>query len=213
MSFEDAAPGPCPDEALMARIACGDHAAFRTFARRHVARSLAVAQRVIGNPSDAEEVVQDALLRVWQHAPSWRAGAARVTTWLYRIVVNLALDRARKQRRMIVSIEEAGDPADPAPSAQALVEGRQLERFVAAAIAGLPARQRAALTLCYFEAMDSAEAASVMGVSIAAMEALLVRGRRRLRQQLGDLVGDAARSGPPRMVSSTPVNLDLRLGG
>lgn len=179
------------DEALMARIAGGDQAAFRRFARRHVARSLAVAQRISGNSCDAEEIVQDALLRVWQRAAEWRCGDARVTTWLYRVVVNLAIDHIRKNRQRFVPIDEAGDPADPAPDAQMLAEGRQLQALMNAAIAALPTRQRVALTLCYFEALDCAEAARIMQISVSAMESLLVRGRRTLRARL-ERLGDGA---------------------
>jgi RNA polymerase sigma-70 factor (ECF subfamily) len=172
------------DAVLMARIIAGDQPAFHSFAQRHVARFLAVAQRIIGNRSDAEEIVQDALLRVWLHAPEWHQGAAQVTTWVYRIVVNLALDYMRKNRGHLLSLDDAGDPADPAPDAQLLAEGRQLEGFIARAIAELPARQRIALTLCYFEQMDCAEAAQIMQISVSAMESLLVRGRRTLRERL-----------------------------
>jgi RNA polymerase sigma-70 factor, ECF subfamily len=180
------------DEVLMARIAAGSQAAFHSFTRRHVARCLAVAQRIIGNPSDAEEAVQDALLRVWLHAPEYRADAARATTWVYRIVLNQALDKLRKNRGRLVSIDDAGDPADPAPNAQMQAEGRQLETFISRAIGDLPARQRTALALCYFEAMDCAGAAEIMQISVSAMESLLVRGRRTLRARMNRLTGDAA---------------------
>jgi RNA polymerase sigma-70 factor (ECF subfamily) len=204
------------DAALMARIVAGDQAAFHSFAQRHVASCLAVAQRIIGNQSDAEEVVQDALLRVWLHAPEWRQGAARVTSWVYRIVVNLALDHLRKNRRRLLSLDDAGDPADPAPDAQMLVEGRQLESFIGRAIAELPTRQRIALTLCYFEQMDCAEAAQVMRISVSAMESLLVRGRRTLRDRLRQPVGAAKRGTEPwawrpdwRRDTATPLGLPI----
>ncbi len=95
-----------------------------------------MAQRICGNACDAEEIVQDALLRVWQRAAEWRSGDAKVTTWLYRVVVNLAIDHIRKNRQRFVPIEEAGDPADPTPDAQMLAEGRQLEALMNEAIAG-----------------------------------------------------------------------------
>jgi RNA polymerase sigma-70 factor (ECF subfamily) len=189
---EAAPPVDDSDEGLMARIAAGDQAAFRMFARRHVSRSLAVAQRICGNAADAEEIVQDAMLRVWQRAAEWRFGDARVTTWLYRVVVNLAIDHIRRNRQRFVSMDEAGDPADPTPDAQMLAEGRQLEALMNEAIAKLPTRQRVALTLCYFEAMDCAEAARIMQISVSAMESLLVRGRRTLRAKL-DRLGEQNR--------------------
>ncbi|HEX3498559.1 MAG TPA: sigma-70 family RNA polymerase sigma factor [Stellaceae bacterium] len=184
------------DAALMARIVAGDQAAFHRFAQRHVARFLAVAQRIIGNESDAEEVVQDALLRVWLHAPEWQSGGSRVTSWVYRIVVNLALDCLRRHRGRLLSLDDAGDPADPAPDAEMLAESRQLESFIARAIAELPTRQRIALTLCCFEQMECAEAAQIMQISLSAMESLLVRGRRTLRERLQRL-GQADRWSAP----------------
>jgi RNA polymerase sigma-70 factor (ECF subfamily) len=181
------------DASLMAAIARGDQGALTAFAHRHAARCIAVAQRIVGNGADAEEIVQDALLRVWQRAGEWRRTDARVTTWLYRIVVNLAIDSARKNRRRFVPIEEAGDPADPAPTPQMIAEERQLGALMAAAIAALPERQRVALTLCCCDELDCAEAAAVMQISVSAMESLLVRGRRTLRWQLGALDPEAAR--------------------
>jgi RNA polymerase sigma-70 factor, ECF subfamily len=192
------------DQALLALIAAGDEIAFRCFARRHVAKSLAIAQRVTGNVSDAEEVVQDAMFRVWRHAADWRRNDARVTTWLYRIVVNLAIDCVRKRQGRSVPIEEAGDPADPTPSAETALEGRELAAFMAAAIDHLPIRQRTALMLCYGEGLECAAAAAVMKVSVSAMESLLVRARRQLRHQLDQSAGTendkgtAARSKPGR---------------
>src|SRR5215470_12747794 len=102
-----------PDDRLMARIGTGDRAAFGVLVRRHVDRSLALAQRVTGSRADAEEVVQEAFLRVWTGRERWRPSvpgtrSALFTTWLYRVVVNLCIDR--KRRRRFAALEEAGDP-------------------------------------------------------------------------------------------------------
>ena len=185
------------DAALMARIVAGDQAAFDGFAQRHVASCLVVAQRILGNHSDAEEVVQDALLRVWLHAPEWRQEAARVTTWLYRIVVNLALDHMRRNRRRLLPLDDAGDPADPAPDAQTMAESREVESFIARVIAELPTRQRIALTLCCVEQLECAEAAQIMRISVSALESLLVRGRRTLRGRLDRLAAAGQRAESP----------------
>jgi RNA polymerase sigma-70 factor (ECF subfamily) len=215
MSFADRAQGGRgseSDETLLRRTAAGDQPAFRELARRHAARALAVAQRIVGNAGDAEEVVQDALLRIWRHAPSWRPAEARVATWIYRIVVNLAIDRTRRRRPAFVSIDAAGDRADAAPDPHAVAEARELRRWMEAAIEALPERQRAALALCYFEEIDCAEAAAVMQISVGAMEALLVRARRTLRKRLdawragggapaeGDVLASLWSSGPARQV-------------
>jgi len=182
------------DATLMARIATGDRTAFRLFARRYGARCLATAQRVLRNQSDAEEVVQEALLRVWEHAAEWRGTTAQVTTWLYRIIVNLAIDRTRKHSPVFVPVEQGPVMIDPAPSAHLVLEGRELETHIASEIPELPQRQRQALSLCYFEGLSCAEAARAMNISVSAMEALLVRARRTLRDRLA-----ATEAGPQRL--------------
>lgn len=172
------------DTALMSRIAAGDRKAFQLFTRRHDAKCLAAARRVLGNTSDAEEIVQEALLRVWEHAGEWRGSNSQPTTWLYRIVLNLAIDRTRKRSPVFVPVENGPVMVDPTPSAYLVLEGRELETYIAKEIPELPARQRDALSLCYFEGLSCAEAAAVMKVSVSAMEALLVRARRTLRDRL-----------------------------
>lgn len=170
------------DETLMAEIASANRAAFAVLARRHLKSSLGLARRVVGNADDAEEIVQDCFLQVWRHAPDWRGGTARFTTWLYRIVVNRSISYGRKRR--FVPLDEAMEVRCPQPDACAEVEARQLSARIDAAIAALPERQRAALSLCYYQGLTCAEAAEVLHVSISAMESLLVRARRVLRAQL-----------------------------
>src|ERR1700751_3527140 len=99
------------DDALMRRAGSGDKAAFAVLVRRHLARATAVAQRIVANRSDAEEIVQETFLRCWQKAPEWlpandradpawgdAGGRAQIGTWLYRVLVNLCLDRRRRPR-------------------------------------------------------------------------------------------------------------------
>jgi RNA polymerase sigma-70 factor (ECF subfamily) len=170
------------DEALMARVAEGSAPSFQILAERHVRRALALAQRIVGNVSDGEELVQEALLRVWLHADRWQPERGRFATWFHRILTNLCLDRQR--RPTLPAIGDEAIPADPAPGPHARLEGRQIARAIAAAIEALPIRQRTALTLCYYQDMSCAEAAKVLSISVSAMEALLVRGRRSLRETL-----------------------------
>jgi RNA polymerase sigma-70 factor, ECF subfamily len=170
------------DEELMRRVAGGDEPAFRELARRYAARALSLARRVTGNDADAEEVVQEALLRVWVNAPRWRPLAA-FRTWFYRVVLNLCLGRRR--RAPFLPLEAAGDPADRSPGAEALVEQEQAAGRMAAAIAALPDRQRAAIVLTYHEGLSNAETAAVLETSVSGIEALLVRAKRSLREKLG----------------------------
>ena len=174
--------GP-PDHDLMARAAQGDERAFRTLAQRHAAGAHRVARRILGSEALAEEIVQDAFLRVWINAPRWRPEAA-FRTWLYRIVINLCLNTKRRPADLPLAV--AGDPADPAPDAGAALELRQRDEKLAAAVARLPARQRAAVVLTYQEGLSNAEAAVVLGTSVSGVETLLVRARRSLREALGE---------------------------
>lgn len=183
--------GQASDSALMGRIAAGDHKAFQIFARRHGAKCLGMARRMLTNPSDAEEIVQDALLRVWEHAAAWQGTNASASTWVNRIIINLSIDRMRKKSPAFVPVEDGSVMIDPAPSAHLVLEGRELEGRVAKEIPQLPARQCHALSLCYFEGLSCAEAAHAMRISVSAMEALLVRARRTLRERL--VASDAKR--------------------
>ncbi len=178
------------DEELMVRIASGDQGAFRLLSRRHLTRTLALARRITGNQADAEEIVQEALLRVWTNAPRWRPTAA-FRTWFYRVVFNLCLNR--KRRRPFAPLEDAGDPADPAPNAAAQLERRQGDQVVSAAIAALPERQRAAIVLTYHDGLSNAETAAVLDTSIGGVETLLVRAKRSLRASLGPQIAAISR--------------------
>jgi RNA polymerase sigma-70 factor (ECF subfamily) len=170
------------DDALLAASGAGDERAFRALVSRHLSRSLSLARRMTGNVAEAEDVAQEAFLRVWQKAPEWRVGEARFSTWLYRVVVNLCLDRRR--RKPMAPLEAAGDLLDPAPSAEAKLVENQRTRIVASALAALPDRQRAALVLSYYEGVSNVEAAEALGVSVSALESLLVRARKALRAEL-----------------------------
>jgi RNA polymerase sigma-70 factor (ECF subfamily) len=169
------------DEALMLRIARGDERAFRVLAPRYAVRATGLARRICGNSADAEEIVQEAFLRVWVNAPRWRPEAL-FRTWFYRIVFNLALNK--KRRAPFDPLEAAGDPADPAPRADDAMARREQDRLVASAIAELPARQRSAIALTYGDELSNAEAAAVLGTSVSAFETLKVRARRALRIKL-----------------------------
>jgi len=170
------------DEDLMARVAGGDERAFRLLAQRYVPRALGLARRVLGNEADAEEIVQEAMLRVWINAARWRPTAA-FRTWLYRVVLNLCLNR--KRRAPFAALADIVEPADPGPGPELALEMRETDRLLAAAIAALPARQSAAIVLTYQEAMSNAEAAAVLGTSVSGIETLLVRAKRALRKALG----------------------------
>src|SRR4051794_28665728 len=130
------------DHDLMARTAQGDGRAFRMLAQRHAGSALGLARRMLGSEALAEEIVQDALLRVWTNAPRWRPEAA-FRTWLYRVVVNLCLNA--KRRTPDLPLDAADHVADAAPGAEAQLETRERDQRLAAAVDTLPTRQRAAI--------------------------------------------------------------------
>lgn len=173
------------DEDLMARIAQGDERAFRLIARRYAARAVGLARRITRNEADADEIVQEALLRVWLNAPRWRP-VASFRTWFYRVVVNLCLNRRR--RAPMLALGAAGDPPDPAPDTLARMQRDEVDRRLTTAIAGLPERQRAAIVLTYHEGLGNAETAGVLETSVSGVEALLVRAKRTLRDKLGAIL-------------------------
>ncbi len=173
------------DEALMARVARGDRRAYQQLARRHLPAMLGLARRILGNAADAEDVAQEAMLRVWTHAPRWQPLAA-FRTWLTRVVVNLCLDR--KRRAPWVALEAAGEIQDPTPDAGVRAEADERERSLTAAIGELPARQRTAIMLTYSEGMSNAQVAELLDTTVSAVETLLVRGKQNLRRALGHLI-------------------------
>lgn len=175
--------GADSDDELLRAIAQGDRRSFQRLMERHVRAMLALATRVLRNPDDADEVVQEAFLKVWTMASEWRSDRdAKFSTWLYRVVLNASLDRLRRAR--FVPVEEAGEPVDPSPGGLDRVVAMQRQRLVSEAMAEMPARQREALSLYYFSDMTAPEAARVLDLSLTAMEALLVRGKRSLRSAL-----------------------------
>jgi RNA polymerase sigma-70 factor (ECF subfamily) len=198
------------DDDDMRRAGLGDRAAFSRLVARHLARATGVAGRITGNRSDAEEVVQEAFLRAWLKAPDWQAqaaqtnhpaedappshgaaegrGTASFATWFYRVLVNLCIDR--KRRPVTAPIEAAEDIADPAPNGFEAAAQAELRGKVGTAIEALPERQRAALVLCHFEGVSNIDAAAILEISIGALESLLVRARRTLKDALQELAPD-----------------------
>lgn len=173
------------DDELMRRAGRGDAAAFSHLVARHGRRAGGLAARFLGTRGEAEEIVQEAFTRLWIKSPDWTPGGAQVSTWLHRVVVNLCLDR--KRRPAPAPIEAAAEVPDPAPRSDEIVLAAERSRRVQDAVAALPERQRAALLLCHFEEMSNIDAAAVLEISIGALESLLVRARRTLRETLNDL--------------------------
>lgn len=171
----------------MARVAQGDTAAFNMLVRRHLPRAYAIARRTLTSNSEAEDAAQEAFTKIWVKARDYKAEKAKFTTWLHRIVVNASLDMARKKRPVAVEDGILKAYADTRDNAETMAADAEESNVVREAIAELPPQQRAAITLCYTEEYSNAEAASIMGVHIKALEGLLVRARKSLRAKLEGL--------------------------
>ncbi|SAL71443.1 RNA polymerase sigma factor [Caballeronia peredens] len=182
-----------PDTALIARVGNREPGAVREIVARKLPRIVALAARMLGDRDEADDVAQEAFMRIWKIAPAWRPGAARFDTWLHRVTLNLCYDRLRRHRESSVS-DELPEQADLAPLPDERLDAAHASARMQQALATLPARQREALVLQYYQELPNAEAAALMGVSVEALESLLARARRNLRAALATLAspgGDA----------------------
>jgi RNA polymerase sigma-70 factor (ECF subfamily) len=167
------------DEELMLRVQQEDVEAYREITRRYLKRIYAIARRILPHDYDADDVVQDAFLRVWSHRDSWSPGAARFTTWLHRIVINRCIDYRR--RPVDTSLDETEEPADERPDFDKAIFQKQLHAALNSARKRLPPGQQVALALYYNQGLTGAEVGAVMGLSQSAAEGLLKRARQQLR--------------------------------
>ncbi|MDQ8757864.1 RNA polymerase sigma factor [Sphingosinicella sp. LHD-64] len=174
--------GETTERALMMHVAGGNAAAFRQLTERHTPLVHALAWRLLGDAAEAEDVVQEAFVKLWVNAKGWTPTGGGLGGWLRRVATNACLDRLR--RRRFVSDEAAPERADEAPTADAMIDAERRRAAVTAAIQALPDRQRAAIVLTYHEGVSNAEAAAILGVGVKAFESLLVRARQALTRAL-----------------------------
>lgn len=174
------------DEDLLARVAVGDGDAFETFVERHLSAIGGYARRMLG-PTAADDVTQECFLRIWR-AAAGRAAAAPARAWMWRIAHNLVMDQVRAAKPHIDL--DSVTLVEDRPGPEARRQSNEVAEVLRREIAALPARQRAALALVHDQELPAAEAAAILEVSVAALESLLARARRRLRVVLGDLRKD-----------------------
>lgn len=168
------------DAALLRLFADGDRRAAQVLTARLLPRAYRHAARVVGDAAEAEDIAQEAMVRLWRAAPDWRVdGPAKVTTWLHRVIANLAIDRLRRAGRT-VGLDVAGDPPDPTPGADAqLTQGARMAALDTA-LMRLPLRQRQAVVLRHIEGYSNPEIAEMLGIGVEAVESLTARGKRAL---------------------------------
>jgi RNA polymerase sigma-70 factor (ECF subfamily) len=179
-------PAPWPekdDHELLALVQDGSHPAFAELVKRHTERFYRLAFRYLQNKEAAEDVVQDAFLKLWEDPGKWQADRnAKFTTWFYRVVVNLCLDW-QKRKRPVELNEEMPLIDDRETADQAMLRSEE-QRVLEKEIAALPERQRTALNLCFDEGLSNQDAADAMGVNLKALQSLIMRAKTTLKERM-----------------------------
>lgn len=185
-----------PDHELLKRVANGDDEAFRVLFERHHRLVYSVIYRHLGSQSVAEDLVQEAFLRVYRHAGKWEP-TAKFSTWLYTVASNLCLNYKRDQARnklRLVSGNEDDNPLERLAAAEEpeveAMDAEERSAIVRAAIAELPENQRMALILSRYENKPYDEIAKILGTTEAAVKSLNSRARATLREKLAKLLDE-----------------------
>jgi RNA polymerase sigma-70 factor (ECF subfamily) len=174
------------DDELLALVRKGDHKAYAVLVRRHSRGAYAVAYRFVGDCDEAEDLVQSAFLKLWERPGMWNpALGGRFTTWFYRIIVNLCLDWHKKRKPLLINDAVRRHPCEAEQEKLLLVNERQA--LLEVQINALPERQRIAVNLSYGSGLSNKEAAEVMGVSLRALQSLLMRAKSTLKKRMENL--------------------------
>lgn len=179
LSTDHADPQGESDAALLRRFGAGDGTAAQVLIQRLAPRALRLAGRLLADRAEAEDVTQEALLRLWQIAPDWNEeGGAQPATWLHRVVANLATDRLRRRRS--VALDDIDEPPDTAAQPVEVMIATDRAQALEAALQTLPERQRVAVVLRHIEGMTNPDIAARLGIGVEAVESLTARGKRKL---------------------------------
>lgn len=171
------------DESLIRLIQQGDHGAFSEIVNRHSKRFYSIAYRILFNKHDAEDIVQEAFLKLWGKSELWNHNReAKFTTWFYRVVVNLCLDYNRGKKPM--SLSEDIQLIDRINGQEVVLNKKQRQEILNRFIQELPERQQLALNLCFYEGLSNQEAADIMGVKLKALQSLIMRAKTTLKEKV-----------------------------
>lgn len=184
--FDDSHEDPRTDEELM-QVIVGkkDQRAFAILAERYRRKLFATCYRMLNDAQEAEDAVQDSLLKLWNYAASWDVDKAKLSTWLYTVTTNTCRDILRKRRAILV--EHDDNRVSDGPDGADVVETKQTARIIKRAIAELPDRQRQALVLAYYQGLSHKEIGEIMDSTAKSIEGLVARARNDLKERLGDL--------------------------
>lgn len=179
------------DTELFERVKGGDDEAFRVLVERHSRAIYRSAYRITGNSADADDVVQETFLRAYRAAATFDARAT-FTTWLHRIAINCSLDLIDSRKRRDGRIDDAEDlsfVASTAATPDRIALGTEMQRAIAAAMAGLTGNERTAFVLRHFEGMPLEEIGQILGTRLNATKNTVFRAVKKLRQQLQPFTG------------------------
>jgi RNA polymerase sigma-70 factor (ECF subfamily) len=174
--------GSGDETALIERTQQGDNDAYQILLHRHLPMIHNYASRMLGNQDDAADVAQEVFIRFWQKAATFDPTKAKLSTWLHQIAHNLCIDLFRKNARFVDSEPEL-EESEPMKN---LDESEETSTAVQQAVTRLPERQRSALLFCHYQGLSNKQAADILEVSVDALESLLSRARRSLRETLAE---------------------------
>lgn len=173
---------PDPDSDILPGLMRGDQKAFAILVDRHVRTLSGLAANMLGDLHAAEDIAQAVFLKTWQMLPNWQTGQAKLITWMRRVATNMCLDYLRKHKPIYTDSVPDQPDSDKSPEGN-LLELEQSD-YVRAGMRALPDRQRAALTLFYFQDLSQKESADILDLSLSAYDSLLRRARGALKAQL-----------------------------
>lgn len=174
-----------PDDALLIAFANGDGEAGQVLIGRLAPRLYGYAARVLGDKTEAEDVVQETMMKLWKVARDWRQGEAQLSTWAYRVTVNLCTDRLRRRKsRGQVAIDSIAEPEADLQSAVEQITEKDRAVALQNALDALPDRQRQAVVLRHIEGLSNPDIARIMDIGVEAVESLTARGKRALKAAL-----------------------------
>lgn len=171
------------DHELLTLVQDGSHQAFSVLVQRHIERFYRLAYRYVQDKETAEDIVQDAFLKLWENPWLWQPERnSKFTTWFYRIVVNLCLDWQKKKRPL--TLDEDISLIDEQATLDTALGRSQEQTLLEKELASLPERQRTAVNLCFGEGLSNQEAAEVMGLKLKALQSLLMRAKATLKERM-----------------------------
>jgi RNA polymerase sigma-70 factor (ECF subfamily) len=171
------------DELLICQIKEGKREAFAEIVNRYAKRFYSIAYRFVFNKEEAEDIVQEAFLKLWSKPELWDQNKqVKFTTWFYKVVTNLCIDHNKKKKS--IPLSDSIPILDEQPLQDVLLEHQQKQALLDNLIQELPERQQWALNLCFYEGWSNKEAAEIMGVRVKVLQSLIMRAKMALREKI-----------------------------